>query len=97
MESHQLPPYSSIKRWLLTTNHKDIGILYLVTSLYFLVVGGALALLFRLQLADPSLNILSPPGFNQAITIHGLVMILFVISPLAFALANYVVPLQIGA
>ncbi len=97
MEAHTLPPASSIKRWLLTTNHKDIGILYLVTSIYFLIVGGALAILFRLQLADPALNVLSPSSFNQAITIHGLMMVLFVVSPLAFALANYVVPLQIGA
>ncbi len=97
MDPHQLPPSHSIKRWLLTTNHKDVGILYLVTSLYFLIVGGVLALLFRLQLAGPGLNILSPPAFNQAVTIHGLVMVLFVVSPLAFALANYIVPLQIGA
>ncbi|MEM4405228.1 MAG: cbb3-type cytochrome c oxidase subunit I, partial [Nitrososphaerota archaeon] len=97
MESHILPPGSTVKRWLLTTNHKDVGILYLVTSLYFLVVGGALALLFRLQLAGPNLNVLSPSAFNQAVTVHGLIMVLFVISPLAFALANYIVPLQIGA
>jgi len=90
-------PYPSLTRWLTTTDHKDIGILYLVTSFYFLVLGGALAIMFRLQLVNPGLNILSPASFNQAITIHGLVMVLFVISPLAFALANYVVPLQIGA
>jgi cytochrome c oxidase subunit I+III len=97
MEAHTLPPASSIKRWLFTTNHKDIGILYLVTAIYFLLVGGALSLLFRLQLANPSLNVLPPQAYNQAITIHGLMMVLFVVSPLAFALANYVVPLQIGA
>ncbi|MCS7146017.1 MAG: cbb3-type cytochrome c oxidase subunit I [Aigarchaeota archaeon] len=97
MGSHHLPPTSSLRRWLMTTDHKDVGILYLVTSIYFLVVAGVLALVFRLQLAEPGLNFLSPTAFNQAITIHGLLMILFVISPLAFALANYVVPLQIGA
>ncbi|MDW8041437.1 MAG: cbb3-type cytochrome c oxidase subunit I [Nitrososphaerota archaeon] len=97
MTHNPLPPASSIKRWLMTTNHKDVGILYLVTSIYFLIIGGVLALLFRFQLTDPSLNFLNAQKFNQAVTMHGLVMILFVISPLGFAFANYVVPLQIGA
>ncbi len=89
--------YYSIRYWLTTTNHKDIGILYLVTSLYFLLVGGTLALLFRLQLAYPDMNILNPSAYNQAVTMHGLIMVLWAVSPLAFALANYLVPLQIGA
>jgi cytochrome c oxidase subunit I+III len=94
--AHHLPAFS-IRRWLTTTDHKDIGILYLVTSLYFLIVGGILALLFRFQLADPSIKLLNAQQYNQAVTMHGLIMVLFVISPLAFAFANYVVPLQIGA
>jgi Heme/copper-type cytochrome/quinol oxidases, subunit 1 len=94
--AHHLPA-SSIRRWLTTTDHKDIGILYLVTSLYFLVFGGVLALLFRFQLANPTITLLNAQQYNQAVTMHGLIMILFVISPLAFAFANYVVPLQIGA
>jgi cytochrome c oxidase subunit I+III len=88
---------NSVRYWLFTTNHKNIGILYLVTSFYFLLVGGALALLFRLQLAMPQTEILSASSFNQAVTVHGLVMVLWFLSPLAFALANYIVPLQIGA
>ncbi len=52
-DEHGLPPMSSIKRWLVTTNHKDIGLLYIVTSLFFLVMGGVLALLIRLQLWLP--------------------------------------------
>jgi len=88
---------SSVRYWLFTTNHKHIGILYLVASFYFLLVGGALALLFRLQLAMPQTEILSASSFNQAVTVHGLVMVLWFLSPLAFALANYIVPLQIGA
>jgi len=91
------PDYYSIKHWLTTTNHKDIGILYLFTSLYFLMVGGSLALLFRLQLAFPWLNILDASAYNQAVTMHGLIMVLWAVSPLAFAFANYLVPLQIGA
>ncbi len=91
------PNYYSIKHWLTTTNHKDIGILYFFTSLYFLMVGGTLALLFRLQLAFPWMNILDASAYNQAVTMHGLIMVLWAVSPLSFALANYVVPLQIGA
>ena len=88
---------SFIKKWLTTTNHKDIGILYTVTALYFLVVGGSLAVLFRIQLFQPLMDFLGPHKFNQAITLHGLIMVLWAVSPLAFGLANYFVPLQIGA
>ncbi|MEM2580823.1 MAG: cbb3-type cytochrome c oxidase subunit I [Candidatus Caldarchaeum sp.] len=90
-------PHNSVRRWLFTTNHKDVGILYFLMSLYFLVAGGALALLFRIQLMYPNNNFLTASSFNQAVTVHGIVMLLWFLSPLAFALANYVVPLQIGA
>jgi len=90
-----LPSTSSVKRWLFTTNHKDVGILYIVTSLYFMVVGGVLALLTRVQLAQPNSTFLSSGPFNQAVTVHGLIMVLWFLSPFGFA--NYVVPLQIGA
>ena len=94
---HGLPPRSTVKRWLVTTNHKDVGILYLVTSLFFLIFGGVLALLFRLELWESGSMILTDATFNQAVTAHGLVMVFFFISPFAFGFANYVVPLQIGA
>ncbi len=94
---HGLPPYRSVKRWLVTTNHKDIGTLYLVTSLFFLVFGGVLALLFRFELLEPGATFLGDGPFNQAVTAHGLVMVFFFISPFAFSFANYIVPLQIGA
>jgi cytochrome c oxidase subunit I+III len=87
----------SIKRWLFTTNHKDVGILYLVTALYFFILGGTLALLFRIQLSVPENDFLDAAKFNQAITNHGLIMVFWFISPLAFAFANYFVPIQIGA
>ena len=93
----ELPPRTSVKRWLVTTNHKDVGILYLVTSLFFLVFGGALALLFRFELWESGPFILTDATFNQAVTAHGLIMVFFFISPFAFGFANYVVPLQIGA
>jgi cytochrome c oxidase subunit I+III len=93
----ELPPVTSVKRWLLTTNHKDVGILYLVTSLFFFVVAGILALLIRLQLWSPGEGILSAMAYNQTVSAHGLLMVFWFISPLAFGFANYVVPLQIGA
>ena len=96
-DDHHLPPKRTVKRWLLTTNHKDIGILYLVTSLFFLIFGGVMALLFRFELWEPGTAVMTDPTFNQAVTAHGLVMVFFFISPFAFGFANYVVPLQIGA
>ena len=87
----------SIKRWLFTTNHKDVGILYLVTSLYFFIIAGTLALLFRIQLSVPENTFLDAAKFNQAVTNHGLLMVFWFISPLGFAFANYFVPIQIGA
>ncbi|MGC8949473.1 MAG: cbb3-type cytochrome c oxidase subunit I, partial [Thermoprotei archaeon] len=88
---------NKIRRWLFTTNHKDIGILYFVTSIVFFFVAGTLALLMRTQLAVPANNFLNANEYNQAVTMHGLVMLLWFISPLGTAFANYFVPLQIGA
>jgi cytochrome c oxidase subunit I+III len=87
----------SLKRWLTTTNHKDIGILYLVTSFYFLFFAGFLAMNFRVQLFSADQSIFSASAYNQAITTHGLMMILWILSPMSFAFANYFVPIQIGA
>lgn len=87
----------SIKRWLTTTNHKDVGILYLVTSFYFLFFAGFLAMNFRVQLFSANQTFLSASAYNQAVTAHGLMMILWVLSPMGFAFANYIVPIQIGA
>ncbi len=94
---HGLPPVTSIRRWLVTTNHKDVGILYVVTALFFLVFGGVLALLMRLQLWTPGATFLAPNAYNQAVSLHGLIMVFWFLSPFAFGFANYVVPLQIGA
>ncbi len=96
----ELPPASSVVRWLLTTNHKDVGVLYIITSLFFLVFGGLLALLMRVQLVAPRAageGLLGPLAYNQAVSAHGLLMVFWFISPFAFGLANYVVPLQLGA
>ena len=86
-----------LKRWLFTTNHKEVGILYLVTSFFFAFLAGILAFLMRTQLAFPSETVLAPPQYNEAVTMHGLLMVLWFLSPLGIAFANYFVPLQIGA
>jgi cytochrome c oxidase subunit I+III len=95
--SEHLPPKSSVKRWLVTTNHKDIGILYIVTSLFFLIFGGILAMMIRVQMWSSGTVILSELGYNQIVTAHGLLMVFWFLSPFAVGLANYLVPLQIGA
>ncbi len=74
-----------------------MGILYLVTSVYFLIVAGTLAEIVRIQLAVPNNTLLGIFQYGQSVTLHGLIMILWFLSPLGVALANYFVPLQIGA
>ena len=94
-----LPPTYSLRRWIVTTNHKDVGILYLLTATFFLLFGGVLALLLRVELWDPMSTVLGGNGmaYNEAVTAHGLLMIFWFLSPFAFGFANYLVPLQIGA
>jgi len=93
----ELPPASSVKRWLVTTNHKDVGVLYTITALFFMLFGGTMALLIRLQLWEPGAQVLSGSAYNEAVTAHGLVMVFWFLSPFGFGFANYFVPLQIGA
>ena len=90
-------PKFSIKEWLTTTNHKKVGILYIVTAVFFLMIAGSFGELMRTQLAVPNNNLLNPFTYDETVTLHGLLMILWVLSPLAIGLANYIVPLQIGA
>ncbi|MGQ3411566.1 cbb3-type cytochrome c oxidase subunit I [Natrinema sp. LN54] len=94
----ELPPRTTLKRWLVTTNHKDVGILYLATAIFFLLLGGILALLFRTHMWESGgIGLLENQEFNQAVTNHGLLMVFWYLSPFAFGFANYLVPLQIGA
>ncbi len=88
---------SFLARILRTTDAKQIGILYLATAFGFFVIGGFMALLMRAELARPGLQFLSPEQYNQLVTMHGTVMLLLFATPIVFAFANYVVPLQIGA
>jgi cytochrome c oxidase subunit I+III len=91
------PAESWLKSWLFTTDHKRVGILYFVTAFYFLFIGGILAMLFRTQLAFPESSFLTAAAYNQAVSMHGLIMVLWFLSPLGVAFANYFIPLQIGA
>src|SRR4051794_10286320 len=82
---------------LRTTDPKVIGRMYLVTSLMFFALGGVMALLMRIELARPGMQFLSKEQYNQLFTMHGTIMLLFFATPIVFAFANLVVPLQIGA
>src|SRR3954468_10200142 len=82
---------------LRTTDHKTIGLMYLVTSFVFFIAGGLMAMLIRAELAQPGLQFLSAQQYNQLFTMHGTVMLLMFATPLFFAFGNLVMPLQIGA
>jgi cytochrome c oxidase subunit 1 len=94
-EHHAVPV--GWRRWLLATNHKDIGTLYLIFSLTMLMVGGVLALAIRAELFRPGLQILNPELYNQFVTMHGLIMVFGAIMPAFVGFANWMVPLEIGA
>jgi cytochrome c oxidase subunit 1 len=92
------PAYrSGLYEWITTTDHKKIGILYLVNSFVFFFLGGILALVVRTELAAPGLQILSEEFYNQAFTMHASFMLFLFVIPILAGFANYVVPLQIGA
>ena len=91
------PKGSWLTRTLRTTDAKQIGLMYLVTSFAFFMIGGLLALLMRAELAQPGLQFLSVEQFNQLFTMHGTIMLLMFATPIVFAFGNYLVPLQIGA
>jgi cytochrome c oxidase subunit I len=88
---------SALARLLRTTDAKQIGLLYLTTSFGFFAIAGIMALLMRAELAQPGLQFLSNTQYNELFTIHGTVMLLLFATPILFAFANYIVPLQIGA
>jgi cytochrome c oxidase subunit 1 len=88
---------SGIMRWVMTTNHKDIGTLYLWFSFIMFLTGGTFALTIRSELFEPGLQLVDPEFFNSLTTLHGLVMIFGAIMPAAVGFANWQVPLMIGA
>jgi len=86
-----------VARWLVTVDHKRIGIMYIATSLFFFVLGGILAVLMRAQLATPNETLLTKNSYNEVLTMHGTTMIFLVVVPILAGFANYLVPLMIGA
>jgi cytochrome c oxidase subunit 1 len=83
--------------WVATTDHKRIGILYMVAAFVFFMIGGTEALLMRIQLGAPENTFLTPTAYNQLFTLHGTTMIFLFVVPMMSGFANYFVPLQIGA
>jgi cytochrome c oxidase subunit I len=83
--------------WITTTDHKRIGIMYMVTTFVFFILGGVEALMIRLQLGVPNNTLVSPQVYNQLFTMHGTTMVFLFVVPMMAGLANYFVPLMIGA
>src|SRR5262249_34093052 len=86
-----------LHEWVVTVDHKKIGIMYILMAVLFLVVAGVEALLMRLQLFWPGLRLLGPDPFNPFFTTPGTTMVFFFRMPILIGIANYLVPLQIGA
>lgn len=90
-------PAKGITRWFYTTNHKDIGSMYMWFSFAMFFLGGIFALVIRAELFQPGLQIVEPEFFNQMTTMHGLVMVFGAVMPAFVGLANWMVPMMIGA
>jgi len=90
-------PARGLSRWLLTTNHKDIGTLYLLFSLAMFFVGGAMALVIRAELFQPGMQVVDPQFFNQMTTMHALIMVFGAVMPAFVGLANWLIPMMVGA
>jgi cytochrome c oxidase subunit 1 len=88
---------SDLLSWITTTDHKRIGILYLLTSLAYFGIAGILAMLIRTQLARPENTFVTSHEYAQLFTLHGTAMIFLFVAPFALGLANFLIPLQIGA
>ena len=89
-------PAKGWTRWLYTTNHKDIGTLYLLFALVMFFIGGGMALIIRAELFQPGLQLVDPLFFNSMTTMHALVMIFGVVMPAFVGLANWMIPMMIG-
>ena len=79
---------TGIKRWLFSTNHKDIGTMYLVFSLIMFFIGGSMAMIIRAELFQPGLQFVDPQFYNSMVTVHALVMIFGAVMPAGVGLAN---------
>src|ERR1700739_3148513 len=90
------PIVARLHDWVTTVDHKRLGILYIIFALVFLLVAGIEAIVIRVQLIRPHNDFVSPQVFNRMFTMHGTTMIFFVVMPVLFGFANYLVPLMIG-
>ena len=99
MSEHHHPTgfFGTIKRWVTTTNHKDIGTLYLWFSLIMFFLAGGMALVIRAELFSPGQNLVNPDFYNQMTTMHGLIMVFGALMPALAGFANWQIPLMIGA
>lgn len=90
--------YTGIRSWLLTTDHKKIGLMYFAAILFFFLVGAIIGLLMRLELIAPGRTIMGPQTYNTLFTLHGVIMIfLFIVPGLPAIFGNFFLPIQIGA
>src|SRR5678815_5535303 len=90
-------PEKGWRRWVFATNHKDIGTMYLLFSLLMFFIGGAMAMVIRAELFQPGLQFVAPEFSNQMTTTHALVMIFGAVMPAFVGLANWMIPMMIGA
>ena len=88
---------TGLKRWFFSTNHKDIGTLYLIFALTMFFVGGSMAMIIRAELFQPGLQFVDPQFYNSMVTVHALIMIFGAVMPAGVGLANWMIPLMIGA
>ena len=95
-EHHHDGPETGIKRWLFTTNHKDIGTLYLWFAMIMFFLGGAMAMIIRAELFQPGMQVVDPQFFNSMTTMHALLMIFGVVMPAFTGLANWLIPMMVG-
>ncbi len=96
-DDHHHGPEKGLMRWVKTTNHKDIGTLYIWFAFTMLLIGGAMAMVIRAELFMPGIQLVDPNFFNQMTTLHGLIMVFGAIMPAFVGLANWQIPLMIGA
>jgi cytochrome c oxidase subunit 1 len=96
-DAHDHKPQGFLHRWLFTTNHKDIGTLYLVFSMLMFFVGGSMAMIIRAELFEPGMQLVRPEFFNEMTSVHALVMIFGAVMPAFVGLGNWMIPMQIGA
>ncbi|HCQ69438.1 MAG TPA: cytochrome c oxidase subunit I [Gammaproteobacteria bacterium] len=96
-DDHHHGPEKGLMRWVKTTNHKDIGSLYMWFAFTMVLIGGAMAMVIRMELFQPGMQIVDPHFFNQMTTMHGLIMVFGAIMPAFVGLGNWLIPMMIGA